>query len=114
MQLREIEDGRRLGHALFTIYRLGKDGGEAAPAVAGLLEHPDVEVRNHAAWVIGGMGPSARIALPGLRRLLEDPNEDVRTNAEMSIRCIENPDPPRPSGAPRWLEYWRGWLSAEP
>jgi len=83
-------------HRLWGAYGIGALGPAAAPvvpALIGLLDYDDPEVRYAAVFALGSLGPVAREALPALIECLGDASERVRWNALASLGDIhEDPD----------------------
>jgi HEAT repeat protein/lysophospholipase L1-like esterase len=75
-------------------WRLGRDGGAAAPAVPALtrrLEDESESVRTAAAGALEAIGPAAAAAVPALLDRLYDPRQGVRWGAANALSRIGVP-----------------------
>jgi HEAT repeat protein len=72
--------------AIFRLGHIGKDAGEAVPALATiLLEDADRNIRREAALALSKMGTAAVPAVPALAEALSDQELTVRMNAAKAL-----------------------------
>jgi HEAT repeat protein len=86
MQEMKSQNDEARWHAIFSLGAIGKDAGEAVPALAKTLrEHPDARTRNEAALALSKMDPASKSAVPALAEALSDSEYIVRWNAATAL-----------------------------
>ncbi len=83
-------------------------GPAAIPAIAGLLEDPNVEYRRFGVFVLAQFGSSAREALTPLLRTLKDPDTQVMSGA---AHAMEEIGPPARDAVPSLIENLMAYQS---
>ena len=83
-------DPKEILYAL-DVMAVGRDSAAAHPAVRGLLEHADPEVRRRALAILNEAGD--RAVLPRVEALLRDPRLEVRTEALLYLSRHADVDP---------------------
>ena len=83
-------DPKEILYAL-DVMAVGRHAAAAHPAVRGLLEHADAEVRRRALAILNEAGD--RAALPRVEALLRDPQLEVRTEALLYLSRHADVDP---------------------
>jgi HEAT repeat protein len=84
------QDSHRLA-SLRILEQLGPSAGEAAPALAQILEGPDRDFRQVAAEVLARIGAAATPAVPALIRRLSDWSPGVRQLAARTLGAVGTP-----------------------
>jgi HEAT repeat protein len=82
-------DAETRHQAIFALGAIGKEAGEAVPALATILvESGDRGDRVEASLALTKMGPAARAAVPALARALQDRDPLVRMNAALTLSLL--------------------------
>lgn len=82
-------DDRDRFSTLTALRRLGAYAAPAVPAIAALLQDPDIAMIDAATWTLANIGPGAAGALPQLRDLAARSVEPHRTEITHTIEIIE-------------------------
>ncbi|HEX4143725.1 MAG TPA: HEAT repeat domain-containing protein [Pirellulales bacterium] len=89
---------------------LARIGESAVPALVGLLDDPDRQVRIDALVALARIGPEAAAAVPNLTTLVEsDPDETVRKNA---VRALGQIGPAAAKAVPELVEQVRAGVDS--
>jgi hypothetical protein len=89
--LRKLQDSNPYfqSEAVATLGQMKLVPDLAIPALIGLADHTNANIRYSAGFWLGSFGPAAKAAVPTLRRLTNDPDNKVSAQAARSLRLID-------------------------